>query len=267
MSDPRKKRRRGRPLASADVSISGSRRLDRNSPVPLYYQLAAALKDKLDSGNWQPESRFPTEREIAEEFGVSRTVIRPALNLLVGDGAIIRRRGSGAFVTAPRLEFPTVGLTKALADPPKDLDLTILAAYEGSPEPAVARYLKIERSGTTIVHVSALMHFEGRPICFMESYSSSALAPGLLESIAAAEREADPPYPADLELTRSTASIELTFFGPWAGPQLEASPGDPALIARLVQYAKMDHDEEERPLEFAYQVFRTDITQLMVENN
>lgn len=263
MVDPRKNLR-GRRRASSDIPLSGSRKLDRHSEVPLYYQLAAALKDKLDTGSWKAGSRFPTEREIGEEFGVSRAVIRPALNLLVGDGAIVRKQGSGAFVTAPRVNFPIFGLSKALVDPPTGFSLNILAAQEELSEPAVAQFLAI-KPGTRIVHVSVLMRLEQRPICFMESYSSAALAPHLLATARALWRGDPPPDDDQLELTRVKASIELTFFGPWAGPLLDASPGDPALIGRLVQFAKPQSSKNERPLEFAYLVYRTDIVQLEVE--
>jgi DNA-binding GntR family transcriptional regulator len=264
MAVPPKKPGRGRRKESSDIPLAGSAKLDRDSGVPLYYQLAAGLKDKLDTGNWPPESRFPTEREIAEEFGVSRSVIRPALNLLVGDGAIVRKQGSGAFVTAPRLEFPIFSLTKALVDPPPQLTLTILAAREETAKPAVAAYLEIEPRRAPIIHVSVLMQLQGKPICFMESYTSSPLAPWLLQLVRALRPEQRPSHPPAVNLGRATASIELTFFGPWAGPQLEASPGDPALIGRLVQFVG-DFSGEEVPLEFAYVVYRTDITQLAIE--
>src|SRR6185312_12711037 len=102
----------GRPKRSSDIPLSGSRRLDRNSDVPLYFQLAAALKVMLEVEDWEPGARFASEREIEEEFGVSRAVIRPALDLLVGDGAIFRIKGSGAFVAPPRREIVVAGLVK-----------------------------------------------------------------------------------------------------------------------------------------------------------
>jgi GntR family transcriptional regulator len=265
MVDPPKKGGRGRRRESSDIPIAGSRELDRESAVPLYYQLAAALKDKLDTGNWRPGSRFPTEREIAEEFGVSRSVIRPALDLLVGDGAIVREQGSGAFVTAPRLEFPIFGLIRSLAEPPAGLVPTILATSEELPEPAVARFLEIKPPLSPIVHVSALFHFEKKPICFMESYSSATLVPWILkmtEDLRDGSQMARPQGPA---LGSTKGSIELSFFGPWAGPQLEASAGDPALISRLVQFSRPEGTGRRRPLEFAYAVYRTDITQLAFE--
>src|SRR5215510_8499282 len=91
---------------TSDVPLTGNAELNRRSFVPLYFQLAEALKKMLETGAWQQRARFPSEREIAEEFGVSRTVIRPALDLLVGDGAIVRTRGSGTFVAPPKREIP-----------------------------------------------------------------------------------------------------------------------------------------------------------------
>ncbi|HUC08253.1 MAG TPA: GntR family transcriptional regulator, partial [Solirubrobacterales bacterium] len=96
---------KGRPKRFSDVPLARGRRLDRNSDVPLYFQLAATIKVMLEVGDWEAGARFASEREIEEEFGVSRAVIRPALDLLVGDGAIYRIKGSGAFVAPPRREI------------------------------------------------------------------------------------------------------------------------------------------------------------------
>src|ERR1700712_1646456 len=101
---------RGRPKRSSTVPLVGSGELDRNSEVPLYFQLAAALKEMLEVDDWEAGARFASERELEEEFGVSRAVIRPALDLLVGDGAIFRVKGSGAFVAPPRREIRVAGL-------------------------------------------------------------------------------------------------------------------------------------------------------------
>src|SRR3546814_8840143 len=43
-------------------------------------------------------SRFPTEKEITETFGVSRTVVREAYSRLAARGLLVSRRGSGAYV-------------------------------------------------------------------------------------------------------------------------------------------------------------------------
>jgi len=56
--------------------------LNRSSPVPLYYQLQEVLKQDIDAGYWQPGQLLPSEGELSTGLGVSRTVIRGALDVL-----------------------------------------------------------------------------------------------------------------------------------------------------------------------------------------
>jgi DNA-binding GntR family transcriptional regulator len=63
------------------VSLANCRELHRNSDVPLYYQLGAALLEAVETGPWREGARFATERELEEQFKVSRVVVRRALEL------------------------------------------------------------------------------------------------------------------------------------------------------------------------------------------
>jgi GntR family transcriptional regulator len=85
-----------------------SGRLDRASPVPLYYQLQERLKVDLDAGHWQPGDVLPSESEIEAHFEVSRTVIRKALDVLEADGQVVRHKGRGAVVAQPKLQYDAV---------------------------------------------------------------------------------------------------------------------------------------------------------------
>jgi GntR family transcriptional regulator len=265
MDDPGNPVGRGRPRQSADVPLSGLRPLDHRSSVPLYFQLAAALLEKMETRAWPPGARFPSEREIAEVFGVSRTVIRPALELLVGDGAIVRVKGSGAFVAPPRREIAVFGLVKALADPPDDLKLTVLTTRELSPDAAVSHFLEMKRKPTPVAHVTAVLHIEGKPTGLIDSRSSTTLIPWLLPTAEALRTETEPPPREKLVLTRATVSIEHTFFGRWGGPQVGVSAGDPALMGRFIQYGRAKGAKRELPLEFARLIYRSDSTQLAIE--
>jgi GntR family transcriptional regulator len=264
MDRPRKPVR-GRPKQSSDISLAGSRALDRHSSVPLYFQLGAVLKEKVDTGAWQPGDRFPTEREIAEEFDVSRTVIRRALDLLVGDGGIVRIRGSGAFVTPPRREVRVFGLVKALLDLPDDITLTVLTAREEPADSVLAKLLDIEQEPSPVAHVTAVLHSDGLPICLVDSFSLVRLAPWVLPTAQALHAGENPPKPEQLNLGRTRASIELTFFGGWGGPQVGVSAGDPAMLTTLVQFSAAQDGRPERPLEFAHINYRTDNAQLAID--
>lgn len=264
MADP-ERRRRGRPRQVSDVPLAGANRLDRASSVPLYFQLACALTEKLDAGTWPPGTRFATEREIAEEFDVSRTVIRRALDLLVGDGAIARIQGKGAFVNPPRHRVPVMGLVRALLERPHGLTLRLLTARKEAPDTALARLLAVEPQSSPVAHLTAIWLAQGEPVGLIDSYALTRPVPWLLPTAEALLGAADPPAPADPRLSRAEVAIELTHYGRWGGPKVGAAPGDPAFKGTLVQFRAPSSAETEEPLEVAHLVYRSDNAQLDIE--
>ena len=79
-------------------------RLDRHSPLPLWAQLEAALKQRLDAGDF--DERFPTDNELVEEYGVSRHTVREAIRHLNRSGILRRERGRGTVVNRSEFEQP-----------------------------------------------------------------------------------------------------------------------------------------------------------------
>ncbi len=65
----------------------------------LYLQLQDTLRDAITSRQLAPDAAIPTERELAEEFKVSRITVRKAIDGLVYEGLLTRRQGAGTFVT------------------------------------------------------------------------------------------------------------------------------------------------------------------------
>jgi GntR family transcriptional regulator len=76
--------------------------IDRDSPVPFYFQLSELLEHEILSGRWQAGLRLPSELDLCEHFGVSRTTVRQALARLEQEGLISRRKGHGTFVQESR---------------------------------------------------------------------------------------------------------------------------------------------------------------------
>lgn len=71
----------------------------KKSSVPLYYQLEKILRKRIMSGQIKAGDSIPTERELCDEFGVSRTTVRQALAKLEDVDLIRREQGRGTFVT------------------------------------------------------------------------------------------------------------------------------------------------------------------------
>lgn len=83
---------------------------DPHDSSPLYLQLARKLGQAIRDGRYKPDEALPSERVLAEVLDVSRVTARSAIDQLVDQGLIIRRRGSGNYI-APRIEQPLSRLT------------------------------------------------------------------------------------------------------------------------------------------------------------
>jgi GntR family transcriptional regulator len=68
---------------------------------PLYVKLRRTLEEALRAGTLRQGDALPAERDIAEYAAVSRVTVRKAIDDLVADGLLVRRHGSGTFVTRP----------------------------------------------------------------------------------------------------------------------------------------------------------------------
>ncbi len=72
--------------------------IDRNSPVPLYHQLAEQLAAAVDTGVLKPGDAFENELSLADRLELSRPTVRRAIVELVTRGLLVRRRGIGTTV-------------------------------------------------------------------------------------------------------------------------------------------------------------------------
>lgn len=78
-------------------------KLDDRDPAPLYVKLQRALREAVHNKTLAPDDALPPERDLAEEFGISRITVRKALSGLVEEGLLSRRQGAGTFI-ASRVE-------------------------------------------------------------------------------------------------------------------------------------------------------------------
>jgi multiple sugar transport system substrate-binding protein len=74
--------------------------IDRDRPEPVAHQLAALIREQIERGDLQPGDRLPTEHELCQQLGISRTPVRRALRRLTEQGLLARYPGRGTFVSA-----------------------------------------------------------------------------------------------------------------------------------------------------------------------
>ncbi|MDD5765249.1 MAG: GntR family transcriptional regulator [Candidatus Marinimicrobia bacterium] len=73
--------------------------VDRNSPVPQYFQIQTWLREQIEQGVFRPEEKVPTEEELVKITGLARATIRQAFANLTNMGYLVRKRRLGTFVT------------------------------------------------------------------------------------------------------------------------------------------------------------------------
>ena len=78
--------------------------IDKNSPIPVYFQLKNDLELKINQGLWKPGESISSERELCEIYSVSRMTIRQAIGELVQEGVLKRIKGKGTFVCEPTVK-------------------------------------------------------------------------------------------------------------------------------------------------------------------
>lgn len=82
--------------------------IDRSSPIPLYFQLKQILSEKIQEEEWQAGDMIPSEQELQDLYGLSRTTVRQTLADMVNEGMLSRHRGRGTFVARKKMTHDPV---------------------------------------------------------------------------------------------------------------------------------------------------------------
>lgn len=72
--------------------------IDRESGAPLYQQLAAILRARIENGTYPPGKLLPSEAHIQQEHDLSRDTVRAALDVLREEGRVVTYPGRGSAV-------------------------------------------------------------------------------------------------------------------------------------------------------------------------
>jgi GntR family transcriptional regulator len=126
----------------------------------------------MAGGALRPGARVPSEDSLVEQYAVSRTTIRTAIQSLIARGLVEIRRGKGTFVTQPVITQELTELTGFVEDmqafgrdpSARVLDRRIVAASE-----TVARQLSLQR-GTAVARIQRVRLADGIPLSFNETY-------------------------------------------------------------------------------------------------
>jgi GntR family transcriptional regulator, transcriptional repressor for pyruvate dehydrogenase complex len=124
-------------------------------------QLTRALRTRIDAGELKPGDKLPSEQELAEQFGVSRTVVREAISSLRASGFVATQQGVGAFVLQ-RSTWPTLPAEETNPDLLREiinvLELRIALEVEASALAAQRRNsVQLDRMRAALDRIAAMI--------------------------------------------------------------------------------------------------------------
>lgn len=159
--------------------------IDRQTPIPLYFQIARILRDEISDGTYGPGECIPTEAELQERFAVSRSTIRQAVGDLVYQGLLERRRSKGTIVSSTQLETKLSDLasfTNEMLNHGFNLSTKILGVGQVPSPASVADALGIEAS-EPVTSLERLRFVDEKPMALEKWYSREEYVPGLMKSM------------------------------------------------------------------------------------
>lgn len=225
--------------------------------------LAAELEREILSGHWVTGVKLPTERDLAEQYGVSRQTVREALDELERACLVTRRQGSGTYVAERRLEQSVLGhfsIVDALRSSGESIETTVLSQDLVGALPAVADSLGLERDAS-VVELFRLRGVGGEAFMFERTWLPAERLPG----IAGADVASDGLYATLREhygvvLVRAVESFEPIVLHADEAEYLGEQEGRPALMLLRTTY-----DDQDRPIEAARAILRADRCRSLVE--
>lgn len=155
--------------------------LDKNNPIPLYYQLVERLKEQIQLGDLKPGDQLPSERELSDQHGISRMTVRQAIAYLVQQGLLEVKRGIGTFVAAPKLAHDTLhllGFTEELMQRGGAVTSQVLEQSLVFPSASVASGLNLNADAPTVKLVR-LRLAEAVPLLLETTFLPASLCAGL----------------------------------------------------------------------------------------
>ena len=230
--------------------------IDKNYPLPMYFQLKELLREKIASGEWEPGDMVPSERELSEQYKISRMTARQALGELATEGLLRREQGRGTFVAEPKIEHGLTRLTgftedmkaRGLQPGARVIRLDLIAppllamrALQITPEEKIVLLERLRLAGgEPIALETSHLHFNGVEKLLDEDFENNSLYHILSEKYQITPARAEQKIGADLCSRREQELLQI-------------EEGAPVLRNKRITF-----DQWGRPFEYTESAYRAD---------
>jgi GntR family transcriptional regulator len=151
-------------------------KIDKNTSIPSYLQVANTLKSEILEGKFKPGGRLPTELELVSRSKLSRITVRKGIEVLENEGWVVRKQGLGTFVQdaisqdLSKVKTITEVLLEQCANP--RVRVLKFAAIMASKQ--VRKIFRL-KPRARILHIERVFLDDARPIARLQTYMPLAL--------------------------------------------------------------------------------------------
>jgi DNA-binding GntR family transcriptional regulator len=225
--------------------------VDRNSPVPLYFQVAQHLERMIESGDLAAGTRLENEIDLAGRLSLSRPTMRRAIGYLVDRGLLVRKRGVGTQVMQAKVRRQ-VELTSLYDDLDKTgrTPGTRVLSFAVEPVPDTVAHELGVAEGTAVYVFERLRYAEAEPLALMHNY-----VPANLLKLSAEDLEAQGLY----NLFRANGinlRIAKQSIGAQASTAAQARTLGETKGAPVLTMVRAAYDDQDRAVEYGSHIYR-----------
>lgn len=205
--------------------------------MTLYTSIKDNLLEKILDGTYPEGKVIPSEVELADIYGVSRSTIRQALQILVSTGYLEKRKRRGTIVTRPKVDQSfAMGLRSFEEDMRllgRNARTTVLLFRRMSPSEEVARGLELA-AGEDVFKLVRLRYVDDQPNVFVESYLPCSAYPDLDRYDFNETRLYDAMERCGRPVATARRHLEVTKADPTTASLLDTEEGDPLFLFHTV---------------------------------
>lgn len=237
--------------------IKTFKKIDLNSPIPFYIQVEDTIRSAIEQNQLKPGNLIPGENDLCEYFGVSRTVIRQALDDLTHEGLIVRKKGKGTFIREPkileRFGQEITGFYHEMTSRSYQIKTDVLEQEVVPADEEIAKYLSKD-IGDPLILLRRLRYLQDEPILIVSSFLPFEKCESLLEEdftkLSLYEYLENR---MGYKLSYGQRTIEATVADSEQAKLLSIHKGDPLIHLNSIVYL-----EDDTPIEFYRSYYRGD---------
>ncbi|MBS9922949.1 GntR family transcriptional regulator [Vibrio alginolyticus] len=220
---------------------------------PKYIDIAERLEKKIKDGELQPKSMLPKERDLQEEFSVSRVTIRKSLQILVDNNLISRTRGSGTYVNDLKAQHDALhllGFIEEVSKQGKTPSSQVIKFELKKPNEQVAKQLNLSPNDDTY-EIHRLRCINDEPEIYEVTHMPAMLFPDLSIAIMNGSKYEYIENSKRLKIAKSCQSVKPYLLDAETASYLNESEASPILKVESTGYL-----EDGRAFEYTVNYFR-----------